>query len=37
MLYVVDGNEDATRFYERLGFEPYLHVLLGRVTEAGAD
>jgi ribosomal protein S18 acetylase RimI-like enzyme len=33
MLYVMDGNEGATRFYERLGFEPYLHVLLGRVPE----
>jgi ribosomal protein S18 acetylase RimI-like enzyme len=33
MLYVMDGNEGATRFYERLGFEPYLHVMLGRVPE----
>jgi len=33
MVYVMDGNEGATRFYERLGFEPYLHVMLGRVPE----
>ena len=31
MLYVVDGNEDALRFYERYGMRPYLHVLLGAV------
>ena len=31
MLYVVDGNEEATRFYEQLGLRPYLHVMLGRV------
>jgi ribosomal protein S18 acetylase RimI-like enzyme len=31
MLYVMDGNAGATRFYERLGLEPYLHVMLGRV------
>jgi ribosomal protein S18 acetylase RimI-like enzyme len=31
MLYVVDGNDGATRFYERLGMRPYLHVMLGRV------
>jgi ribosomal protein S18 acetylase RimI-like enzyme len=34
MLYVMDGNEGATRFYERLGLEPYLHVMLGRVPPA---
>jgi ribosomal protein S18 acetylase RimI-like enzyme len=33
MLYVMDGNDGAARFYERLGFEPYLHVMLGRVPE----
>jgi ribosomal protein S18 acetylase RimI-like enzyme len=31
MLYVMDGNEDALRFYERYGMRPYLHVLLGAV------
>jgi ribosomal protein S18 acetylase RimI-like enzyme len=31
MLYVMDGNERATRFYERLGLRPYLHVMLGPV------
>jgi GNAT superfamily N-acetyltransferase len=33
MLYVLDGNESALRFYERLGLQPYLHVMLGRVPE----
>jgi ribosomal protein S18 acetylase RimI-like enzyme len=33
MLYVLEGNEGAIRFYERLGMRPYLHVLLGRVPE----
>lgn len=36
MLYVMDGNEGATRFYERLGMEPYLQVMLGAVPEAAA-
>jgi ribosomal protein S18 acetylase RimI-like enzyme len=31
MLYVVEGNDGALRFYERLGLEPYLRVLLGPV------
>jgi GNAT superfamily N-acetyltransferase len=31
MLYVMDGNDGATRFYERLGLRPYLHVMLGPV------
>ena len=31
MLYVLDGNEDAMRFYERQGLKPYLHVMLGPV------
>ncbi|MET0972737.1 MAG: GNAT family N-acetyltransferase [Thermoleophilaceae bacterium] len=31
MLYVLDGNDGAIRFYEQLGMRPYLHVLLGRV------
>jgi ribosomal protein S18 acetylase RimI-like enzyme len=34
MLYVMDGNEGAARFYERLGMQPYLHVMLGRVPPA---
>jgi ribosomal protein S18 acetylase RimI-like enzyme len=34
MLYVMDGNDGALRFYERLGLEPYLHVLLGRVPDS---
>jgi ribosomal protein S18 acetylase RimI-like enzyme len=33
MLYVLDGNESALRFYERYGLKPYLHVMLGRVPE----
>ena len=33
MLYVLDGNDGAVRFYERLGLQPYLHVMLGRVPE----
>jgi len=32
MLYVLDGNDGAMRFYERYGLEPYLHVLIGRVS-----
>jgi ribosomal protein S18 acetylase RimI-like enzyme len=32
-LYVLDGNESALRFYERLGLRTYLHVMLGRVPE----
>jgi GNAT superfamily N-acetyltransferase len=31
MLYVMDGNESAMRFYERYGMKPYLHVLVGTV------
>jgi ribosomal protein S18 acetylase RimI-like enzyme len=31
MLYVMDGNERALRFYERYGMRPYLSVLVGRV------
>ena len=31
MLYVIDGNEGAIRFYERLGMRPYLGVMLGLV------
>jgi ribosomal protein S18 acetylase RimI-like enzyme len=31
MLYVMDGNEGAMRFYERYGMKPYLHVLVGTV------
>jgi ribosomal protein S18 acetylase RimI-like enzyme len=31
MLYVMDGNESAMRFYERYGMKPYLHVLVGAV------
>jgi ribosomal protein S18 acetylase RimI-like enzyme len=31
MLYVMDGNAGATRFYERLGLRPYLGVMLGTV------
>jgi ribosomal protein S18 acetylase RimI-like enzyme len=31
MLYVMDGNEGAMRFYERYGMRPYLHVLVGEV------
>jgi len=31
MLYVMDGNEGAMRFYERYGMRPYLHVLVGSV------
>jgi ribosomal protein S18 acetylase RimI-like enzyme len=33
MLYVLEGNDGAARFYERLGMRPYLHVLMGRVPE----
>jgi len=31
MLYVLDGNDGAIRFYEQLGMRPYLPVMLGRV------
>jgi ribosomal protein S18 acetylase RimI-like enzyme len=31
MLYVMDGNDSAMRFYERYGMRPYLHVLVGTV------
>ena len=31
MLYVLDGNEDAMRFYDGFGLKPYLHVMLGTV------
>jgi GNAT superfamily N-acetyltransferase len=31
MLYVMDGNDGAMRFYERYGMKPYLHVLVGAV------
>jgi ribosomal protein S18 acetylase RimI-like enzyme len=31
ILYVVEGNDDAVRFYERLGMRPYLRVMLGPV------
>jgi ribosomal protein S18 acetylase RimI-like enzyme len=31
MLYVMDGNDGALRFYERLGLRPYLCVMLGPV------
>jgi ribosomal protein S18 acetylase RimI-like enzyme len=33
MLYVLEGNDGAVRFYERLGLQPYLRVMLGRVPE----
>jgi ribosomal protein S18 acetylase RimI-like enzyme len=33
MLYVLEGNDGAARFYERLGLEPYLRVMIGRVPE----
>jgi ribosomal protein S18 acetylase RimI-like enzyme len=33
MLYVLEGNDGAVRFYERLGLQPYLRVMLGRVAE----
>jgi GNAT superfamily N-acetyltransferase len=33
MLYVMDGNEGALRFYERYGMRPYLHVLVGAVPD----
>jgi ribosomal protein S18 acetylase RimI-like enzyme len=32
MLYVMDGNESALRFYERYGMRPYMQVLVGTVT-----
>ena len=31
MLYVVEGNDGAVRFYERIGLQPYLRVMLGPV------
>jgi ribosomal protein S18 acetylase RimI-like enzyme len=31
MLYVLEGNDGAVRFYERLGMRPYLRVMLGPV------
>jgi ribosomal protein S18 acetylase RimI-like enzyme len=31
MLYVMDGNDGALRFYERYGMRPYMHVLVGAV------
>ena len=31
MLYVLEGNDGALRFYERLGMRPYLRVMLGPV------
>ena len=31
LLYVMDGNDGAMRFYERYGMRPYLHVLVGEV------
>jgi ribosomal protein S18 acetylase RimI-like enzyme len=31
MLYVLEGNDGAVRFYERVGMRPYLRVMLGRV------
>ena len=34
MLYVMDGNDGALRFYERLGLRPYLRVMLGPVPPA---
>jgi ribosomal protein S18 acetylase RimI-like enzyme len=33
MLYVMDGNERALRFYERYGMRPYLHVLVGAIPD----
>ena len=35
LLYVMDGNEGAMRFYERYGMRPYLHVMLGAVDNVG--
>ena len=35
MLYVLDGNDDAIRFYERFGLRPYLHVMLGPAGAPG--
>jgi GNAT superfamily N-acetyltransferase len=35
MLYVMDGNDGAMRFYERYGMRPYLHVLVGEVPRSG--
>ena len=31
MLYVIEGNESAVRFYENLGMRPYLRVMVGPV------
>ena len=33
-LAVMEGNEDAWRFYERLGLVPYLRLTIGRVPPA---
>ena len=35
MLYVMDGNDEAMRFYERFGMRPYLHVMVGAVDNVG--
>jgi ribosomal protein S18 acetylase RimI-like enzyme len=35
MLYVLDGNDDAIRFYERYGLRQYLHVMLGPAGARG--
>ena len=35
MVYVMDGNEQALRFYERCGLRPYMHVMLGGVDNVG--
>jgi len=35
MLYVMDGNDSAIRFYERFGMRPYLHVMVGAVDNVG--
>ena len=34
MLYVLEGNDGAVRFYERFGMRPYLRVMLGPVPPA---
>ena len=31
MLYLMDGNDEALRFYERRGLRRYLSVLIGPV------
>src|SRR5688572_9411245 len=33
-LAVMEGNDDAWRFYERLGLVPYLRLTIGRVPPA---